>query len=87
MRKLGSVLLGTLALNMVAVVPALADSVVPPPEEPPEGVVVVPPGADGVGGLAFAGGDVTVWMVLAMALLVLGVGLFLLGRRRRATAE
>lgn len=86
MRKLGSVLLGTLVLNMVAMVPALADSVVPPPE-PPEGIVVVPPGADGVGGLAFTGGDVTVWMVLAMALLVLGVGLFILGRRRRATAE
>jgi LPXTG-motif cell wall-anchored protein len=88
MRKL-TVLLGVLVLNVFAAVPALADSVVVPPEQPPGGIVVVPPGAgsEGPGGLAFTGGQVTVWMVLSLALLVLGIGLIVAGRRRRAAAE
>ena len=62
------------------------DSNLPEPDVLGETVVpqevVVPPGAH-PGAMAFTGTEITVWMVVAAALLLLGVG-FLLAARRRA---
>ena len=82
MKRLATVVLGAICLNLMLVAPALAGSEVPPPE--PGGTVVRPPGSDAT---AFTGADISMWMVLAVALLVVGVALFLVGRRRRVVAE
>jgi LPXTG-motif cell wall-anchored protein len=81
MKKLVTVVLGAVCLNLLLMAPAFAGSELPPPA----GEVVTPPGADG--GTAFTGANVTMWMVLAVALLAVGVALFVAGRRRRAIAE
>lgn len=83
MKRLASVVLGAICLNLILVVPALAGSEVKPPE--PGGTVIRPPGSTDA--TAFTGADITMWMVLAVGLLVVGVALFLAGRRRRAIAE
>jgi LPXTG-motif cell wall-anchored protein len=49
------------------------------------GEVVVPPGAQ-PGSTAFTGFDITVWMLAAAALLVLGLGLLFAARRRSRSA-
>ena len=84
MRKFGLVLMGVLGSSLLSVTSALAQSNLPEPDVRGEVVVpvVVPPGAD-PGGTAFTGTDITVWMVVAVALLLLGIG-FLLAARRRA---
>jgi hypothetical protein len=86
MKKLGVVALGSLCLNLLAAASALAqeqDSVVNPPgnDDTLPNVVVRPPG-----GTAFTGSEVTVWMVLAVAFLVVGVALLIAARRRARTA-
>ena len=83
MKRLASVVLGAICLNLILVVPALAGSELPPAQ--PGGTVVRPPGSTDA--TAFTGADITMWMVLAVGLLVVGVALFLAGRRRRAIAE
>ena len=88
MKKLGVAVFGVLGFTLLSATSALAQSNIPEPDVlgdvvvPPGGDVVVPPGA-GPGGTAFTGTDITVWMVIAAALLLLGVG-FLLAARRRA---
>jgi LPXTG-motif cell wall-anchored protein len=84
MKKLGIVALGSLCLNVLAAASALAqDSAVPPPgnDNTLPNVVVHPPG-----GTAFTGSEVTVWMVLAVALLVGGIALLIAARRRARTS-
>lgn len=85
MKKFGAVLLGAVSWSLLTMVTAFADSVVTPPDV--GGEVVRPPGAgEGVGGLSFTGGEVTVWMVLSVGLLLAGVALLIAGRRRRSAA-
>lgn len=84
MKRLASVVLGAICLNLILVVPALAGSELNGPTQP-GGTVVRPPGSTDA--TAFTGADITMWMVLAVGLLVVGVALFLAGRRRRAIAE
>jgi hypothetical protein len=67
--------------------------VLPPPEVAAEVVVavqnenvVVAPGAR-AGALAFTGTQITVWMVAAAAMLVLGVGLLVAARQRAKRAQ
>ena len=67
--------------------------VLPPPEVAAEVVVavrnenvVVAPGSR-AGALAFTGTQITVWMVAAAALLLLGVGLLLAARQRAKRAR
>lgn len=88
MKKLGIVALGSLCLNLLVAASALAqeeetDSVLNAPlnDDTLPNVVVRPPG-----GTAFTGSEVTVWMVLAVALLVVGVALLIASRRRARTA-
>jgi len=86
-RKLGLLVPSAVCLIVVLAAPALAGSELPPPDDPNvQGVVVQPPGAGATGGIAFTGGNVRMWMVLAAALLVVGVTLLIAGRRSRANA-
>lgn len=84
-RKLGLLVPSAICLVVLWAVPALAGSELPPPNDPNvRGLVVQPPGA--TGGIAFTGGNVRMWMVLAVGLLVVGAALLIAGRRRRANA-
>jgi LPXTG-motif cell wall-anchored protein len=92
MKRFGYALVGALSLTLLTAMPALAQSVVGPPEEDvgPQ-VIVRAPGSPGdvvqaPGGVAFTGSEVTLWMVLAAALLAAGVTFFVLGRRRARAA-
>lgn len=92
MKKLVVAVFGVLGLTLLSATSALAQSNLPEPDirgdvvVPPGADVVVPPGA-GPGGTAFTGTDITVWMVVAVALLLLGVGLLLAARRRARGAR
>jgi LPXTG-motif cell wall-anchored protein len=92
MKKLGVAVFGVLGLTLLSATSALAQSTIPEPDvlgdvvAPPGADVVIPPGA-GPGGTSFTGTDITVWMVAAAALLVLGVGLLLAARRRARDAR
>ena len=86
-KKLGLLVPSAIGLVVLLAVPALAGSELPPPNDPNvRGIVVQPPGADATGGIAFTGGNVRMWMVLAVGLLVIGAALLIVGRRRRANA-
>jgi len=91
-RKLGLLVPSAICLLVLLAVPALAGSELPPPNDSNvQGIVVRPPGvqppsAGATGGIAFTGGNVRMWMVLAAALLVVGLALLIAGRRRRANA-
>jgi LPXTG-motif cell wall-anchored protein len=92
MKRFAYALLGALSLTLITAMPALAQSVIEPPDVGPQVIVRAPGGpADVVqapGGVAFTGSEVTLWMVLAAALLAVGVTFFVLGRRRaRAVAK
>jgi hypothetical protein len=89
-KRFGYALIGALSVTLLTAMPALAQSVVGPGEDvgpqviarAPENVVQAP------GGVAFTGSEVTLWMVLAAALLAVGVTFYALGRRRaRAGAK
>ena len=95
MKRFGYAILGALSLTLLTALPALAQgSGVPTPEEDigPQ-VIVRAPGSPGEvvqapGGVAFTGSEVTLWMVMAAALLAVGVTFYVLGRRRaRAVAK
>jgi len=99
MKKLAIVALGAVCVPVLLATSALAQSnlppphVVPPPEVAAEVVVavrnenvVVAPGSR-AGALAFTGTQITVWMVAAAALLVLGVGLLVAARQRAKRAQ
>jgi LPXTG-motif cell wall-anchored protein len=75
MKKVASVILTGLCLNLLLATAAFAGSEVPPPEV--GGTVVTPPG-----GTAFTGASVSMWMVLAAALFVAGVAFVVTSRRR-----
>ena len=95
MKRFGYALVGALSLMLLTAIPALAQgSNLPPPTQDDVGpqVIVRAPGDVGVvqapGGVAFTGSEVTLWMVLAAALLAAGVTFYVLGRRRaRAAAK
>ena len=93
MKRFGYALNGGLFLTLLTAMPALAQSNVPEPDVGPQVIVRAPGGAPGdvvqaPGGVAFTGSEVTVWMVLAAALLAVGVTFYVLGRRRaRAVAK
>jgi LPXTG-motif cell wall-anchored protein len=62
---------------------------------PAFGVELPPPGGDPVhgltivkapSGLSFTGANVTMWMVLSVGMLLIGLALLIAGRRRRASA-
>lgn len=85
MKRLGIAVLGAVSMTLLTAASALAQqdgSAIPPGEEEvlPE-VIVNPPG-----GLAFAGSEITVWMVVAVALLAVGVAFLIAARRRAKTA-
>jgi LPXTG-motif cell wall-anchored protein len=83
MKRLTIALVGTISFVLLSASSALAQSNIPGPEV--RGEVVVPPGAQ-PGSTAFTGIDITVWMLAAAALLVLGVGLLFAARRRAKSA-
>jgi LPXTG-motif cell wall-anchored protein len=83
MKRLTIALAGTISFVLLSAASALAQSNIPQPEV--RGEVVVPPGAQ-PGSTAFTGIDITVWMLAAAALLVLGVGLLFAARRRAKSA-
>lgn len=85
MKKLGIAVLGALSTTLLTATTALAQSggsAIPPGDDDvlPD-VIVNPPG-----GLAFAGSEVTVWMVVAVALLAVGVAFLIAASRRAKTA-
>jgi LPXTG-motif cell wall-anchored protein len=91
MKKFGIAVFGVVGFTLLSVTSALAQSTLPDPDVRgevvvPPGEVVVPPGA-GPGGTAFTGTDITVWMIMAAALLLLGVGFLLVARRRARGAR
>jgi LPXTG-motif cell wall-anchored protein len=79
MKRLAIVVVGAISFALLSASSALAQSNIPDPQV--RGEVVVPPGAQ-AGSTAFTGMDITVWMLAAAALLVLGVGLLFAARRR-----
>ena len=83
MKRLTIALAGTISFAMLSASSALAQSNIPDPEV--RGEVVVPPGAQS-GSTAFTGIDITVWMLAAAALLVLGLALQFAARRRARSA-
>jgi hypothetical protein len=85
MKRLAIVVVGAISFALLSASSALAQSNIPDPQV--RGEVVVPPGAD-PGSAAFTGFDITVWMIAAAALLVLGLGLlFAASRRSRSAAH
>jgi membrane protein DedA with SNARE-associated domain len=94
MKRFGYTLLSALSLTLLTAMPALAQSNVPEPQQDvgPQVIVRAPGGPGEVvqapGGVAFTGSEITLWMVLAAALLAVGVTVYVLGRRRgRAVAK
>jgi hypothetical protein len=83
MKRLAIVVVGAISFALLSASSALAQSNIPEPEV--RGEVVVPPGA-GPGSTAFTGIGISVWMVAAAALLVLGLGLLFAARRRARSA-
>jgi LPXTG-motif cell wall-anchored protein len=81
MKRLAFLVLGTVSFTVLSAASALAQSNIPPGGDV-QGEVVTPPG-----GTAFTGGNVTVWMVLATALLLVGLGMWFAGRRRGKIAH
>lgn len=89
MKRFGYALTGGLFLTLLTAMPALAQSNVPEPHVGPQVIVRAPENVvQAPGGVAFTGSDVTLWMVLAAALLAVGVTFYVVGRRRaRAVAN
>lgn len=88
MRRIGATLLGTAGLVLAAAGPALAQASYPP--APPAGEIIVQdPGTGGLGTseLAFTGAEISLWMIIAAALIVVGALAVLLGRRRAAATR
>jgi LPXTG-motif cell wall-anchored protein len=83
MKRLTIVVSGAISFALLSATSALAQSSIPEPQV--RGEVVVPPGAQS-GSTAFTGIDITMWMLAAAALLVLGVGLLFTARRRARNA-
>jgi LPXTG-motif cell wall-anchored protein len=82
MRKIALVTMSALMALVATAVPALAGSELPPPNDPPVlGEVVTPPS-----GTAFTGSDLLPWMLTIAVLLVVGVALLVVSRRRRLAA-
>ena len=84
MKRFAFGVLGAISLVLVTVAPAFAQSDIPPDVG---GEVVTPPVVTPPGGTAFTGSnvDITAWMVIAAALLVLGLVFLIAGKRRGAT--
>jgi LPXTG-motif cell wall-anchored protein len=83
MKRLTIVVAGTISFALLSASSALAQSTIQEPDV--RGEVVVPPGVQ-PGSTAFTGIDITVWMLAAAALLLLGVGLLFAARRRARSA-
>jgi LPXTG-motif cell wall-anchored protein len=83
MKRLAIMAAGSISFVLLSATSALAQSNIPGPDV--RGEVVVPPGAES-GPTAFTGVDITVWMVAAAALLIVGVGLLFAARRRARSA-
>lgn len=81
MKKLLAVASSAFAYVLVTATMALADSGLPIEEQPPvRGTVVRPPDS----GTAFTGADLGIWLVATVALVAIGLALFVVGRRRAA---
>jgi LPXTG-motif cell wall-anchored protein len=92
MKRFGYALVGALSLTLLTAMPAMAQgsNVGTPEEDVGPQVIVRAPGGDVVqapGGVAFTGSEITLWMVLAAALLAVGVAFYVLGRRRHAPSR
>ena len=85
MKRFAIMALGTVCLTVLQISPAFAQnggSALPPNNDDVlPNVVVRPPG-----GVAFTGSQVTVWMVIAVTLLVVGVAFLIVARRRMKPA-
>ena len=91
MKKLAIVAFGAICAPVFLATSALAGSDLTPPQVGGEVVGnvagnVADPGAQ-AGALAFTGTQITVWMVAAAALLLLGVGLLVAARQRAKRAR
>jgi hypothetical protein len=88
MKKLGSLGFASVLVFLLSAVPAFAGSELPAPGADVRGITVRPAGA-AAGSTAFTGAglNVTLWMVIAVALLVVGGALSVAGRRRRAAGS
>jgi hypothetical protein len=91
MKKLAIVAFGAICAPVFLATSAFAGSDLTPPEVAGEVVgnvagKVEDPGAQ-AGALAFTGTQITVWMVAAAALLLLGVGLMVAARQRAKRAR
>jgi hypothetical protein len=86
MRRLAIVTLGTASLVVLQAATALAQdgSAIPPGEVGPQ--IITRPTSQ-TSGIAFAGAEITVWMVLAASLFVAGVAFLIAGRRRLRSAS
>ena len=84
MKRFAFGVLGAVSLVLLSVAPALAQSDIPPEVGPG---IVTPPVVAPPGGTAFTGSnvDITMWMVIAAALLVLGLVFWIAGKRRGTT--
>jgi hypothetical protein len=87
-KKVGMVVFGV-SVALFSALPAFAQSDIPPEVggevvAPP---VIEPPGSGEGASTAFTGANVTVWMLIVVALLVVGTALLLAGRRRARSAR
>lgn len=83
MKRIGAALLAAAGLVLAVAGPALAQASYPP--APPSGETVVRD--PGTGELAFTGAEISLWMIIAVALIVVGAVAVLLGRRRAAATR
>ncbi len=79
MKRIWAGLLVAAGLLLGTAAPALAQGTYPP--EPPAGTEITRDG------LAFTGTEISVWMLVALALIVGGVVALVLGRRRSVPTE
>ena len=82
MKKVASAALVSAAYLLVTATSAFADSSLPGPDGPSvKGTVVTPPG-----GTAFTGSNIVLFATIAAALLAIGIGLVVAGKRRAAAS-
>jgi len=88
--RIRNALLAAAGYVLAVAAPAFAQGTYPP--DTTEGTTVSPAGgtaitSDSGGELAFTGAEISVWMLVAGALILAGIVALFLGRRRAAIAE
>jgi hypothetical protein len=82
MKRVAAVAFAALTFCLLVAAPALAGSEVTPPDGGSEVGGEVIRAGDAAGGTAFTGAHISLWVLIMVALLLVGVALFAISRRR-----